>query len=367
MKTPLETRGRDSHISLLPKYWDTVQMFNQSKAAQPFPTPIKLCWFPISLFSGPCKNKNPAEQNPTDATKKIQTLKSHRWKKIKDTSKSCGGYLTLPAAWILNSLCNIWHYLKIDLSKKFEMGTFPAFLRGWWRVHLKSFLSGKTCRPVHPTVTLCLRKSHPEPQKGTKATFPWAHPVLPPATAPKTSLKPPHKVTLSCGDTRNSPPGHVCVTALLSQRMTPLIAALLKSFDICGKNILFQPQQPSALPGFQQVLNCCLSPALLLLTEDHTEFCPLWNPCSYTLANSSEWSWHRNDSKARESWGKCSETTLRFVAALVRRGRSHPRAAESQIPCLDALGWAPWPWDFSEQLGATWRLWVCCLWHWFGC
>lgn len=125
----------------------------------------------------------------------------------------------------------------------------------------------------------------PRASKRTKATFPWGQPVLPPATAPKTSLKPPPKVTFSCGDSRNSPTGHVCVPALLSQRTTPLIAALLQSFDICGKNMLFQPQQPSALPGSQQVLSCCLSPALLLLTEDQTELCHLCNParpCSCT-------------------------------------------------------------------------------------
>lgn len=244
--------------------------------------------------------------------------------KIKDTNKEMW--------WIFNSPCcldfefSLQHLtLFWSFIKKASNGDILGSSKWGWRVHLKTISPGKTCRTVHPTVVLCPRKSHPEPQRGPKPhSLGHILPFLQPQH-PKYHLNHPTRWLFSCGDTRNSPAGHVCV----SQRMTPLIAALLKSSDICGKNVLFQPQQPSALPGFQQVLNCCLSPALLLLTEDQTEFCHLWNPacpCSYTqpLLNSSEWSWHRNDSEARKSWGKWSETTLRFVPALVRRGRSYP-------------------------------------------
>lgn len=182
--------------------------------------------------------------------------------------------------WIFNPPCcldfkfSLQHLTlsELDLSKGLYMRTFLVLKWGMEGASQTYFLwqDPQASPPHYGSVP---EEIPPRAPKRTKATFPWAHPLLPPATAPRTPRKPPHKVTFSCGDTRNSPAGHVCVTASLSQRMTPLIAAWLQSFDM--KNMLFQPQQASALPGFQQVLNCWLSRALWLLTEDQTELCHL--------------------------------------------------------------------------------------------
>lgn len=148
---------------------------------------------------------------------------------------------------------------------------------GGWKVRLKTISSSKTCMPVHPTM-LCAGGNFPQglcsSSKRTRAPFPWACPLLPQAMASTIWFKPAHRVTSSCQELRHQKcnPRTRVFNSLLNHRMTLFILPLVKSFDIRGKSVLFKHHQAFALPVLQQVLNCLLSPALFLLTEDQTRF-----------------------------------------------------------------------------------------------
>lgn len=115
---------------------------------------------------------------------------------------------------------------EIDLSKRALRGDISGPSKWGMEGASQTYFLWQELQASPPHYGSVPEEIPPRAPKRTKATFPWAHPLLPPATAPKTSLKPPHKVTFSCGDTGNSPAGHVCVTASLSQRMTPLDCSL---------------------------------------------------------------------------------------------------------------------------------------------
>lgn len=128
----------------------------------------------------------------------------------------------------------------------------------------KLFLLARPACQFTPLCSVLEEISPRAPALPQRVTFPWAHPLLPPATASTIWFNPSHKVPSSCQEPRHQKHNpRTCVfNILLNRRMTLLILVLVKSFDIHGKNMLFKHHQAFAIPALQQVPNCLLSPAL---------------------------------------------------------------------------------------------------------
>lgn len=128
----------------------------------------------------------------------------------------------------------------------------------------KLFLLARPACQFTPLCSVLEEISPRAPALPQRVTFPWAHSLLPPATASTIWFNPSHKVLSSCQELRHQKhkPRTCVFNILLNQRMTLLILVLVKSFDIRGKNMLFKHHQAFAIPALQQVLNCLLSPAL---------------------------------------------------------------------------------------------------------
>lgn len=171
----------------------------------------------------------------------------------------------------------------------------------------------------------------PRASKRTKATFPWAHPVLPAATAPKISLKPPHKVTFFPVETPGTPLRDTCVSARGWHLWLQLCWNLLTSV---GKTCYFSLSNPlHSLASSRSWTAAC-----------HLPFC-CWlkiRPSSATLANSSVSDpgseMTQKPGSLGESGQKPRSGLYLLLSDVAGATPAVPKAAESQIPCPDALG-----------------------------
>lgn len=228
MKTPFETRGLESPISLLPKYWDIGPNVQPVQASTAFFPPSSCADFPSvdSLAPDFCKNKNPRRTESYWCYKENTNTEVTLVKENKRYKQELWGIFNPPCC--LDFKFSLQHLIlsEIDLSKRALRGDISGPSKWGMESASQTYFLWQELQASPPHYGSVPEEIPPRAPERTKATFPWAHPLLPPATAPKTSLKPPHKVTFSCRDTGNSPAGHVCVTASLSQRMTPLDCSL---------------------------------------------------------------------------------------------------------------------------------------------